>query len=82
MGIDHEFRRGKKNPSPLFSTIQPYGVLLLVAWVRGFIPRTLPLLIREVLFEGENEREMRDLRSPVPWSMFSRPFQSVCTWWA
>jgi len=57
--------------------MQPYEVLLLVAWVRGFIPRTLPLLIREILFEGENEREMRDLRSPVLQSMFSRPFQSV-----
>lgn len=39
----------KRNPSPLFSAMQPYEVLLLVAWVRGFIPRTLPLLIRDGL---------------------------------
>lgn len=40
--------------------MQPYEVLLLVAWVRGFIHVPFPPYKGWSYLKGENEREMRD----------------------
>ena len=70
----------KKSPSPLLSTMQPYEVLLLVAWVRGFIPCTLPLLISDsLIWRGEREG---DERSGEPRALESVLQALSCTWWA